>query len=111
VNPPAFPPEVADIATSLRIDTSQDWPLGDVLAAVIERFAVRRNQIGQDFENLIRALASRCVLTGKRVSLVTQGGVLHGKVTGISPSGELLLQTATGIERLIQADEVRILPD
>lgn len=111
VNSAEFPPEVAETATSLRVETGQEWPLEEVLAAVIGRFAIRRGQIGDDFEGLIRTLNSRCVLTGKRVSLMTPRGVLIGVVTGISPSGELLLQTPAGVERLIQADEVRIQPD
>lgn len=111
VNTTGFPVGVADIATSLQIETGIPLPREDVLAAIIGKFAIRRGQIGDDFADLIQALAARCVLTGKRISLTTAGGQLTGSMEGISPAGELLLRTATGRERLIQADEVRLLFD
>lgn len=109
VNSTAFPPEVAEIATSLRIEGSQSFSRADVLAAILRRFANRRRQIDGDFGELISAVRLRCVLTGTQVALVTAGGPRTGTVEGIAEGGELLLRTAAGLERLIQADEVRLL--
>lgn len=111
INTTGFPPEVAEIATSLQIETHRPLPRVEVLAAIVERFAIRRGQIGADFGNLVGALAERCVLTGKRVSLIAGGIHRTGVVEGIASGGELLLRTGSGLERLIQADEVRLLPD
>jgi BirA family biotin operon repressor/biotin-[acetyl-CoA-carboxylase] ligase len=111
VNTTGFPAGVAEIATSLQIETGGPLSREDVLAAIIGKFAFRRGQIGDGFADLIRSLSERCVLTGKRVSLTTAGGQLTGTVEGISPAGELLLRTAGGIERLIQAEEVRLQSD
>lgn len=111
VNSTGFPPEVADIATSMRIEAGREFRRPEVLGEIIRRFAKSRQKIGQDFDELISAVSLRCVLTGKRVSLTTASGPRVGKVTGIAPGGELLLQTDQGTERLIQADEVRLLPD
>lgn len=110
VNSTQFPLEVAEIATSLRIEASQDFPRGEVLGEIIRKFALRRRQIENDFVSLIRAVRLRCVLTGKRVSLATANGPRVGTVEGIADGGELLLCTENGLERLIQADEVRLLP-
>jgi hypothetical protein len=44
------------------------------------------------------------------VGLNTANGPRIGTVVGIAAGGELLLLTDTGLERLIQADEVRLLP-
>lgn len=111
VNSTAFPAEVADIATSMRIEGGCEVSRAEVLGEIIRRFAKRRLQIGQEFDELISAVSVRCVLTGKRVSLTTASGPRVGIVTGIAPGGELLLKTEQGIERLIQADEVRLLPE
>ncbi|MEI8039532.1 MAG: biotin--[acetyl-CoA-carboxylase] ligase [Verrucomicrobiota bacterium] len=108
VNTREFPAEVADIATSLRLETQQDHPRPDVLAAIIRRFALRRTQIGANFEDLLDAVRQRCVLTGHQIALTTAHGPKQGLMEGIAPGGELLLRTATGLERLIQADEIRI---
>ncbi len=108
VNTLEFPEEVANIATSMRQQSARQLPLPDVLAAVIRRFALRRHQLGRDFPEIIAAVSQRCVLTGQQVSLITSSGPRCGTVEGISTSGELLLRTASGLERLIQADEIRL---
>lgn len=111
VNTTAFPPEISEIATSLQLEKSLPISRADVLAAIIRRFAIRRHQIGSDFANLVDAVRLRCVLTGNRVSLSTAAGSKIGFIEGISSSGELLFRTPQGLERLIQADEVRLLPE
>jgi BirA family biotin operon repressor/biotin-[acetyl-CoA-carboxylase] ligase len=110
VNTTEFPPEVSEIATSLKIETTQNFSRAEVLAAVIHKFSARRRQIDCDFDELISAVRLRCVLSGKRVSLTTAKGPRTGIVEGIAAGGELLLRTVEGLERLIQADEVRVLP-
>jgi len=104
-----FPGEVAEIATSLAIETAADIPRAEVLGAVIRRFAAMQRQIGAEFDLLLSSVREHCVLTGKRVSLLTPGGVREGMVEGIAAGGELMFRTESGLEHLIQADEVRIL--
>jgi BirA family transcriptional regulator, biotin operon repressor / biotin---[acetyl-CoA-carboxylase] ligase len=109
VNATEFPEEIAPIATSLRRETLAEIPRGEVLAAVIRRFARHCRHIGPGFDELLAGVRQRCVLSGRRVSLVTSQGPRIGVVEGIAPGGELLLRGDSGVERLIQADEVRIL--
>jgi len=109
VNTTAFPAEVAEIATSLRLETSAGHSRADVLAAVIRSFARRSREIGHDFDGLLAAVRQRCVLTGRRVTCNTAGGPRQGVVEGIAAGGELLLRGTAGLERLIQADELRLL--
>ena len=109
VNSTDFPPEVADIATSLRLASGGILPRHEVLGAIISRFARRRHQIDGDFASLLVAVRDRCVLTGRQVSLTVAGVPRQGIVEGIAPGGELLLRTVNGLETLLQADEIRIL--
>lgn len=109
VNSTGFPPEVSEIATSLRIENSRVFSRAEVMGAIIRKFAGRRRQISDDFSALIAAVRLRCVLTEKRVTLVTANGPRIGTVEGIADGGELLLRTGNGLERVIQADEVRLL--
>ncbi|MEO8614795.1 MAG: biotin--[acetyl-CoA-carboxylase] ligase [Luteolibacter sp.] len=106
-----FPPEVVGIATSLQIEGGREFSLPEVLAAIVRQFSMRRQQIGNSFEELLSAVRLRCVLTGNRVSLITSSGLKTGVVEGLAPGGELLLRTESGLERLIQADEIRLLPE
>jgi BirA family biotin operon repressor/biotin-[acetyl-CoA-carboxylase] ligase len=57
---------------------------------------------------LLDAVRLRCILSGKRVSLSTVNGPRIGVVEGMAAGGELLLRTENGLERLIQADDVRV---
>jgi BirA family biotin operon repressor/biotin-[acetyl-CoA-carboxylase] ligase len=109
VNSGVFPDEIASIATSLRLETSLETPRGEVLAAIVRRFARHSRNIGSGFDELLDGVRQRCVLTGRRVSLTDPKGPRTGVVEGIAPGGGLLLRTDAGVERLIQADEVRIL--
>lgn len=106
-----FPPEVSEIATSLQIEAGRDFSLPEVLAEVVHQFSLRRLQIGSGFDELIAAVRLRCVLTGNRVSLTTAHGRQTGLIESIAPSGELLLRTETGLEAILQADEIRLMPE
>ncbi len=108
VNTREFPEAVAHLATSLEIESSRPQSRSALLLEIIRRFAKRRQELGSNFDHLISAVASRCVLTGRQVSLVTAGGPREGRVEGIGTGGELLLRTKHGLDRLIQADEIRL---
>jgi BirA family biotin operon repressor/biotin-[acetyl-CoA-carboxylase] ligase len=105
-----FPPEVSEIATSLHLESGREFPLPEVLSAIIRQFSLRRHQIGGDFGEILSAVRLRCVLIGNRVSLITAHGPKTGIVEGLAPGGELLLRSDDGLERLLQADEIRLLP-
>ncbi len=105
----AFPAELADTATSLEAETGMDHTRGEVLVAIIRGFSRRRREIGADFLTLLEAVRQRCVLVGHRVSLGTSKGPREGVVEGIAPGGELLLRTDAGLERLMEAQDVRIM--
>lgn len=108
MNSTSFPAEIVEVATSLRIEAARSFSRPEVLGEIIRKFARRRYQIEQDFHEQIAAVKLRCVLTGQRVTLTTASGPKSGIVEGIAPGGELLLRTDQGLERLIQADEVRL---
>jgi BirA family biotin operon repressor/biotin-[acetyl-CoA-carboxylase] ligase len=103
-----FPEVLADSATSLALECGEAPELPMVLMLVLERLQVWQAKIGVGFEELLRAFRVRCALTGKAVRLLAADGALSGTVVGIGDGGELLLQTGTGVRKLVQADEVRV---
>ena len=106
VNTTEFPQDIAPIATSLRQSLGSELSPGEILTRLIHRIAIRQRQIGDDFPDLIESIRHRCVLTGHRASL----GTLTGTIQGIADDGALLLHDGQQLHRLIQADEVRLLP-
>lgn len=111
VNTADFPPEVAEIATSIGSETGQEPCRHEVLAAIVHRFAYHQSKIGDGFSEMIDSVRQRCVLTGHRVSLLSATGPRQGMIRGIAPGGELIFESGQGTEHLLQADEIRLLDD
>jgi BirA family biotin operon repressor/biotin-[acetyl-CoA-carboxylase] ligase len=109
VNSSAFPPKIA--ATSLYLESGREWEREEILSLLLQEIDARVRQIGQGFDDLLHRLRQRCALTGHLVRLHTPAGELQGRVIGIGPQGELLLNTSTGLQHLLQADEVRIISE
>lgn len=107
VNTLVFPAALK--ATSLKIESGVDWPRAEVLAVVLQSLKIRVGQIGADFPTVIEALRERCALQGRRVSLHSSAGPMTGLVHAIGDAGELVIEDASGLHRLLQADEVRVI--
>lgn len=103
-----FPNELARLATSVGREAGAAIHREEFLAEMLRRFGFRRGQIGAGFGELMDAVRERCVLTGHEVDLTTAAGRLRGTIEGLGAGGELLLRTPSGLERIIQADEVRL---
>lgn len=96
-------------ATSLRVEDGRRWEAAEVLDLLLPRLAGRSESIGEGFEEILQQIRSRCVLSGRRVTLRTSRGEQTGEVSGIGARGELLLRTADGVVPVIQAEEVRLI--
>lgn len=95
-------------ATSLKLESGVDWDKDEVLAVVLGALKRRSGQIGGEFPELVGSLRERCYLSGKRVVMKSPSGPLEGMVREIGDTGELVLETAFGVQRVLQADEVRV---
>jgi len=108
VNVRAFPNRLVHPATSLALELGEEISREEVLISCLRRLELRLAQIGSNFPELLDAWSARCVLNGNNVRLDVGGVTRTGRVAGVSSQGELLLQTATGIEKILQANEIRI---
>ncbi len=103
-----FPATLEDSATSLAIQRGEPPARAAVLAAVLERLQVWEPCIGGRFDELLLNLRERCALTGKRVRMTCADRILTGEMAGIGDGGELLLRDESGVRKIVQADEVRV---
>lgn len=108
-----FPPELADTATSLRIETGREWTRDSILHPVLEcaescydLFAARGP------EPILEAFQRESsYVQGRRV--VIEGlppdvpGPTRGVTAGLSPAGQLLLREEDGRVRPVLAGSVR----
>ena len=108
VNVRQFPSGLAHPATSILLETGTPVSREVVLAGMIERVLYRTAQIEREFSHLIKSWNTRCALRGKQIRCLRDGVPVTGMMEGLSLNGELLLRNAEGLQRILQADESRV---
>ena len=106
VNSEHFPEGLA--ATSLKSATGNEVSRAEVLLEVVKRLAMHAPRIVKDFPEMLEGVKERCALTGKRVSLTYAEKRVEGFVKGIGADGELLVEIQGKLEKIFQADEIRV---
>jgi BirA family biotin operon repressor/biotin-[acetyl-CoA-carboxylase] ligase len=103
----AFPPELADRATSVESELGRTIDAGAVLAQTL----VALNRATMEIERsgpaalLARWLTLAPSATGSRIEWDGPDGVtFEGVTAGLAPDGALLARTATGIDRILSGD-------
>jgi BirA family biotin operon repressor/biotin-[acetyl-CoA-carboxylase] ligase len=106
VHQPAFPPELASLATSLTIETGQEWSRQDLLVAVLRnvdreicRLTTRElDTATADIRE--RLTAGSSWVKGKQV-VVTESDTFAGTTDGLDSRGFLRVRTADGIRTVL----------
>ncbi len=106
--PEEFPPDLQSTATSLWIENG---------GLLVDRtaFAIRliRHLLHvtanacRDFSPILAACEQRSLLTGRRLTLLSNGCELTGHYRGMNAEGELMLENAEGTRLVSTADFVR----
>jgi BirA family biotin operon repressor/biotin-[acetyl-CoA-carboxylase] ligase len=109
VNHPAFPPEIAAEATSLRLASGHPQSREDLLACLlptIDSFCRMLVEAGP--QAILDQFTRRSsYASGKRVQVDTPGGMVTGTTAGLDPAGFLKVHGDDGSESLILAGGVR----
>lgn len=105
VNIESFTPRLSD-ATSLKIETGQEFDIDEVLKVFLEKF----NDLYDELQS--KGLRVKEVLNyisglGESVEVVTAKGVIHGTVSDIADDWALLLRDESGIIRKFYYGDVR----
>lgn len=102
----AYPPALADRATSIEAELGRAPDGGAVLGETLAALAAAHAQLtAGDVAGVLarwRALAPSVV--GTTVSWESPEGPRHGRTAGIDDAGALLVRTKTGIERIISGE-------
>jgi BirA family biotin operon repressor/biotin-[acetyl-CoA-carboxylase] ligase len=106
VNHTAFPAELTELATSLRLHAGREFARMDILLALIpaiERWAET------DSETILRRFEkASSYVSGRRVMVdQSDGSTIEGTTTGLDPSGFLVVRRDDGTDTLILAGGVR----
>jgi BirA family biotin operon repressor/biotin-[acetyl-CoA-carboxylase] ligase len=105
MNHTSFPPELAEIATSLRLAAGRELSRTDLLLALIpavESFAAL------NATEILRLFArASSYSAGRRVVIDQPDGVVEGVTSGLTQEGYLVVRKDDGTETLILAGGVR----
>jgi BirA family biotin operon repressor/biotin-[acetyl-CoA-carboxylase] ligase len=101
-----FPPELRDVGTSLRVACGREIARVPLLAAFLNRFEELFDHWleADDLSPFLADYDRLALLTGRQVRIEQPRGTLAGRVVGLSPLGELLLDTPQGTVRVHSGD-------
>ncbi len=96
----AAPPELQAVGTSLRDLTGSEHDLTDVLCELLSGMEMRLAQLATHDARLSSAWQALCVLRGRHVEIDLGTRQIAGSCAGTDLDGALLIQTASGQERV-----------
>lgn len=102
-----FPPEIRDIATSLRLSGGKADCL-TLAAALIEELARLDADLLCQKAAILAAFTQRCVTIGKDISIVRGDDIRHAKALAVEEDGALLVVFPDGTRSSISSGEVSI---
>lgn len=105
-----IPTEVRGTATSLRVATGDEAPSrATLLAEVLSAFEERYRGLPQSAPSLVEAATARSDVLGREVSVaLATDETVSGTAAGLSPLGELELETSDGLRTLSVGEIARL---
>jgi BirA family biotin operon repressor/biotin-[acetyl-CoA-carboxylase] ligase len=107
VHQPSFPPELASLATSLKVETGRDWSRQDLLIALLrhlneetERLTTPYNLDRVTADIRSRLAANSTWIQGKTVT-VTDTDTFSGVTDGLDSRGFLRVRTPQGVRTVL----------
>lgn len=103
-------------ATSLALVGPEPPPRTDVLLGVVaalrERYDAWRAGGAEGSARLLTSYVTACATVGQQVRVDLPGGsVLTGRAVDVDPDGRLVVETASGTERVAAGDVVHVRPE
>jgi BirA family biotin operon repressor/biotin-[acetyl-CoA-carboxylase] ligase len=106
VHQPAFSPELASLATSLTIETGQEWSRQDLLVAVLRNVDREISRLTTENLDIVtadireRLTAGSSWIKGKQV-VVTESDTFAGITDGLDSRGFLRVRTGDGVRTVL----------
>jgi BirA family biotin operon repressor/biotin-[acetyl-CoA-carboxylase] ligase len=96
----AAPPDVQERATSLRTLAGQSFDRTELLIALLRRLKAALCDAAADPESFGRRFGDLCLQIGQQLTVEAGSRRTTGRCAGIAPDGALILETATGWQRI-----------
>ncbi|MGD0649755.1 MAG: biotin--[acetyl-CoA-carboxylase] ligase [Verrucomicrobiia bacterium] len=102
-----FPPEVAEIATSLQVETGRAHDRPALTTAVLQALDECYAAAQTDFDSIIAEWAQLCTTLGKQLVVTIGARRIEGHAQALDADGALLIRKDNGqIERILGGDLV-----
>jgi BirA family biotin operon repressor/biotin-[acetyl-CoA-carboxylase] ligase len=100
-----FPPELRELATSLRAELGRPLDRAAFGAVLLECLETELDRLAGGFSQVLDRWHNFFRMQGERVRVVAEPArALEGAVAGVDASGALLIEAASGIERVVAGD-------
>lgn len=108
VNQRSFPPELADLATSVMLETGSEVDVERIAQALAETiFAYYEQYIANGFEEILNRWRKYMWGIGRQAEVRMEGRVLRGAISGVDSTGALVIRDDSGREHtIVSADSI-----
>ncbi len=104
----AFPPELAEIATSICAQTGRTPARSALAAALLRELSRMDDALLTRRDEWLREFAENCVTLGREVQVIRGDCVRAAFAEGIGPEGELLVRYPDGTREAVASGEVTV---
>lgn len=106
--PEDFPPELREIAGSLKMVSGREIDRALVAAKMIEGFYEMNRGLLQKKSQMISDYRKDCITLGQKISVVRNGFNRHGKALDVDEDGALLVAYEDGSMETVNSGEVSV---
>jgi BirA family biotin operon repressor/biotin-[acetyl-CoA-carboxylase] ligase len=103
-----FPPEIADLATSLALSAGQQIAPAMLAAAMVEALWKMNAVLLSEKAQLMATYKENCITLGKEIQVIRQDEIRLGKALDLDSDGGLLVQYEDGTTEMVSSGEVSV---
>ena len=103
-----FPPEIADLATSLSLSAGRQIAPAKLAAAMVEALWKMDMVLLSEKTQLMTTYKENCITLGKEIQVIRQDGIRLGKALDLDSDGGLWVQYEDGTRETVSSGEVSV---
>lgn len=107
-SPTDFPPEIREVAGSLKMACGKPVDRALVAASMTDAFYEMNTRLLTQKEALLAGYRKDCITIGQTVSVVRNDSVRHGLALDVDPEGALVVQYTDGTVEHVNSGEVSV---
>lgn len=107
-NQTAFPPELQEVATSLRLETGCPVDRSRLANAMVGQFQTLARELLTEKDAWLAEFSAHCVTLGRQVQIIRGDAVREAVAEGIDESAALLVRYPDGTREAVSSGEVSV---